>query len=148
MIRKQWAENHLYWTKEDWEKMLRTVESWINHGWHTQSHIIIMLSFAYSFSRGNICYEREKKVGQDQYESCHVSQHRGRKGWIFRWYFAGSLEGPCIFWDKNKVKIKVVNSRTKIVPVIESVLCERTWLSLKQDNTLPYSAYLTIQKLN
>ncbi|KAI1004975.1 hypothetical protein K3495_g3238 [Podosphaera aphanis] len=128
-IRKQWAEDHLHWTEEDWEKILWTDESWITDGWHTRTHIT-------------------RKVGQDLDESCLVSQHRGKKGWMFWGCFAGSQKGPCIFWDKYWGKINAESYCDKIAPVIESMLSDRPWLSLMQDNAPPHAARLRIQLLN
>ena len=33
-IRKQWVEDHLDWSSEDWEKILWTDETWITNGHH------------------------------------------------------------------------------------------------------------------
>lgn len=39
IIRKQWAEDHLGWTNEDWEKILWTDETWITDGQHTRAYV-------------------------------------------------------------------------------------------------------------
>ena len=100
------------------------------------------------FHKGKHLLRARKKVGQDLDESCLVPQHRGKKGWMFWGCFAGSMKGPCIFWDKDWGKINAENYCEQIVPVIESMLSERPWLSLVQDNAPPHAARSTIQLLN
>ena len=39
LMRRQWAEDHLGWTNEDWEKILWIDESWITEGPHTRAFV-------------------------------------------------------------------------------------------------------------
>ena len=38
-IHKQWAEDHLDWLSEDWEKILWTDETWITDGHHARAYV-------------------------------------------------------------------------------------------------------------
>lgn len=81
LARLLWAHKHRYWTREQWNLILWTDETWV-----TNKHRKIWVT-------------RRKWEGLE--DTCLVDKEARPKGWMFWGCFSGALGlGPGFFWEK------------------------------------------------
>ena len=81
-VRLQWAEEHLYWTKDQWYLIFWKDETWITDGRHTRTWVT-------------------RRRGEEFDSTCIVEREVKKKGCMFWGGFSGRLgKGPSLFWKK------------------------------------------------
>jgi hypothetical protein len=97
LARLAWAVEHLEWTKEQWNLMLWTDETWV-----TNRHTKIWVT-----RRSNEAYE----------DTCVIDKESKPHGWLFWGSFSGQLGlGPGLFWEKEWGSINSITYIEHIVP--------------------------------
>ncbi|VDB83531.1 Bgt-51803 [Blumeria graminis f. sp. tritici] len=79
--RREWAEAHHHWTCEYWTSVLWTDKTWVEDGRYSREWVTRSTSQGYN---ADCVVEKSKRVG-----------------WMFCSCFAGLVNGPCFFWEKE-----------------------------------------------
>lgn len=99
--RLRWAQEHVGWTREQWDKVLWSDETWVVGGPHRKQYVT-------------------RRQGEEYDDTCIVEKHQRKQGWMFWGSFSGHGKGPGVFWEKNWGSITSQSYREHIVPVIHN----------------------------
>ncbi len=99
LARLAWAYEHLSWTREQWNRILWTDETWV-----TNRH-------------GKIWVTR--RAGEEYDDTCVTDKEAKPHGWLFWGCFSGGLGlGPGLFWEKSWGSINQASYVEHTVPQI------------------------------
>nr|XP_001389473.2 beta-1,4-glucosidase [Aspergillus niger CBS 513.88] len=132
--RLAWAFEHLYWTRDQWNRILWTDETWVTSGFHKQIYVT-------------------RKAGEELDKTCLRTNPPRKRGWMFWASFYNNFKGPCLFWEKEWGTINAEGYIDRIVPIIDGYvrLVERNEhqrLQIMQDNAPGHASKTTIQEFN
>jgi len=97
LARLAWAIEHLNWTKEQWDLILWTDETWVTNR-HTKTWVT---------RTSNEAYE----------DTCVIDKEAKPHGWMFWGSFSGQLGlGPVLIWEKQWGSINSASYIEHIVP--------------------------------
>ena len=83
VARYAWAQEHRRWTKEQWNQILWSDETWITGGRHTRTWVT-------------------RRNDEALHEDCIVFRLPKKSGWMFWGCFSGGLgKGLSLFWEKD-----------------------------------------------
>ena len=100
-LRLAWALEHVNWTREQWDLILWTDETWVTDGRHRRVWVT-------------------RKSGEEYDPTCVDEKEKYRSGWMFWACFSGGLgKGPCLFWEKEWGSINKETYSQKILPLID-----------------------------
>jgi len=78
-IRRQWAEDHINWTEEQWNQILWTDKTWVQPGKHKKTKVT-------------------RRVGEALHPDCVEPKIQRRIGWMFWGSISGQYgKGPGLF---------------------------------------------------
>jgi hypothetical protein len=126
--RLQWALQHVSWSREQWELILWTDETWVTGGRHRKQWVT-------------------RRPGEELDPTCVIDKVRRRRGWMFWACFSGSRKGPCMFWEKEWGTINSQSYCERIVPIIQGWIRLSPELQLMQDGAPGHSAIDTAAEL-
>jgi transposase len=129
VARLQWAREHIDWTREQWETILWTDETWVLPGKHTRIWVT-------------------RAAGEEWDPTCIIEKIPRKQGWMFWGSFHGGIKGPGVFWEKDWGTINQTTYRERIVPVIHGWIRMHPHLSLMQDGAPGHAARATIEDLH
>lgn len=89
LMRRSRAEEHLYWTKENWDNILWSDKSWVTDGWLTQTWVTRIASVIASFVR-------EEKIWM---RFVSTERYMRNKIWMIWTLFWRILPNPYSFWE-------------------------------------------------
>jgi transposase len=127
-IRLEWAQEHVSWTREQWDTILWTDETWVTGGRHRKQWVT-------------------RRAGEELDPTCIIEKVRRRRGWMFWGCFNGTEKGPCLFWEKEWGTINQESYCERIVPIIDGWIRIHPELQLMQDGAPGHAAGSTIQEL-
>jgi transposase len=64
VLRLAWAHEHINWSREQWDEVLWTDETWITGGRHTRTWVT-------------------RRPGEEWIDTCIVEREQRKKGWMF-----------------------------------------------------------------
>ena len=112
LARLAWAYEHLSWTREQWNRILWTDETWV-----TNRHAKIWVT---------------RRAGEEYDDTCVIDKEAKPHGWLFWGCFSGELGlGPGLFWEKSWGSINQASYVEHTVPQIVAwiryiyILCQR-----------------------
>ncbi len=126
--RLSFAQEHLNWTREQWNQILWTDETWVTGSRHRKQYVT-------------------RKKGEELDPTCVLDRFQRRRGWMFWGCFSSNQKGPCVFWEKEWGKINSDTYCERIVPLIDGWLRLYPQLKLMQDNAPGHAAAGTITEL-
>lgn len=127
--RLAWALEHVNWTREQWCLILWTDETWVTGGKHRKQYVT-------------------RRAGEEWEDTCVLTKHRKRKGWMFWGCFHGNTKGPGIFWEKDWGTIGQATYCERTVPIIHGWLRMNPGIQLMQDGAPGHAAGDTRMELN
>ena len=125
--RLEWAQEHVNWTREQWNAILWTDETWVT-GYHRKHYVT-------------------RQIGEAYDQTCVNEKVRRPRGWMFWASFHDHIKGPCLFWEKSWGTINAASYRERIVPLIDDWMRNRQELVLMQDNAPGHTAAATLLDL-
>ena len=129
MKRLQWAIEHRNWTKEQWDSIMWSNETWVTDGKHTRQFVT-------------------RRVGEEYDPTCIVEKRPRKQGWMFWGTFSGRYgKGPSVFWEKSWGSIRSDSYIEHIVPTIHEYLSHHWDLVFMQDGAPGHSAKATVQEM-
>lgn len=126
--RLQWALEHENWTVEQWSSILWSDETWVKAGRHRKTFVT-------------------RKPGEEFNPTCVLERVQRQSGWMFWGSFHGSVNGPCLFWEKDWGSINQTTYCERIVPIVDGYLRMNPTLVFMQDNAPGHAAQLTQDEL-
>jgi ketohexokinase/beta-glucosidase len=127
-IRLAWAEEHVYWTWEDWAYILWSDESWILPGKHKKVKVT-------------------RRPGEELHRDCVEPKVQRKIGWMFWGCISGLYgKGPGVFWEKDWGTITSASYLQRIAPILQDYTLHRG-LVYMQDNASGHAAKATIETL-
>jgi hypothetical protein len=130
-LRLTWAEEHKYWTDEQWDEICWSDESWVQPGYH----------------RRQWC---TRKIGPSELFHPDCVQHKWQRriGWMFWGCISGKYgKGKGLFWEKEWKTITTQSYCEHTVPVIYTYLFHHPGLSFQQDGGSGHNAVATLALL-
>ena len=127
--RLEWSLEHLNWTKEQWNFILWSDETWVNGTRHQRVWVT-------------------RRAHEELDPTCIVPRLRRQGGWMFWGCFAGIQKGPCLFWEKDWGTINKESYCERIVPLVHGWIRMHPELQFMQDNAPGHAANFTIQELS
>ena len=128
--RYAFAQAHLNWTREQWNAILWTDETWIMGGRHTRTWVT-------------------RRPGEELDPTCVIDKSRARSGWMFWGCFSGIAgKGPSLFWEKEWGTINKDSYTERIVLLIDGWLRMHPGQTLMQDGASGHRAQSTLDKLH
>lgn len=123
--RLEWAQEHINWTDEQWDKILWSDETWAQPGKHTRIWVT--------------CREDER-----EHPDCVQPRYQRKIGWMF-W---GSISGKYgrhkgLFWEKDWETINEGSYCGIIIPVVDEILQQYPELHFQQDNAKGHASAFT-----
>jgi transposase len=104
--RLAWAHEHLNWTREQWDQILWTDETWVTGGTHQPQFVT-------------------RRQGEENDPTCIQEKIRKKKGWMFWGCFSGvSGKGPGLFWEKEWGSINQYSYQEHTLPLIDAWIHE------------------------
>ena len=128
LLRLAWAHEHLNWTKEQWQTILWSDETWVNGSRHKKIYVT-------------------RRAHEEYDPTCIVPRLPGKGGWMFWGCFSGKIKGPCVFWEKDWGKINKESYSEHIIPVVEGWMKLTSGLLFMQDNAPGHAAKYTREEL-
>jgi len=125
--RLEWAIEHVNWSKEQWNLILWSDETWITGHKHRRTLVT-------------------RKVSEELNADCIVERVPRPKGWMFWGCFSANIKGPSLFWEKEWGTIKSENYCERVVPLIQGWIRLNPGLQFMQDNAPAHSARATIEE--
>ena len=95
LLRLAWAYEHLNWTKEQWETILWSDETWVNGSRHRNIYVT-------------------RRPHEEYDPTCIIPRLPRKGGWMFWGCFFGKTKGPGVFWEKDGAK----STRSPIVSIL------------------------------
>ncbi|OAL38310.1 hypothetical protein AYO20_02369 [Fonsecaea nubica] len=126
--RLEWALEHRSWTKEQWNQILWSDETWITGYRHRRTFVT-------------------RKAGEELNSDCIVERVPRPRGWMFWGSFNANIKGPSLFWEKEWGSITSETYCERIVPLIQGWIRLNPGLLYMQDNAPAHAARLTIDEL-
>lgn len=99
--RLAWALEHVDWTIKEWESILWSDETWVNHS-HRKRRIWRM-------------------PGEEHNETCIVNSGK-MKGWMWWGTFHGSTKGPAVFWEPSWGTIGALSYRVSLLSHVKEYI--------------------------
>lgn len=127
-LRKQFAEDHKDWSREQWCLILWSDESWVTGGKHRKQWVT-------------------RRAHEELNDTCVVVKQRRCRGWMFWGCFNGTTKGPGLFWEKEWGPINSDTYCERIVPIIDGWLRLNPYLSFMQDNAPGHAAAATLAEM-
>ena len=127
-IRKRWAEEHQYWTYDDWKLVLWSDETWVTGGLPGRTWVT-------------------RKPNEELEDDCIVDSGRKGNGWMFWGSFSGDTKGPSLFWEKVWGTMTGERYCEKIITLVYGWTAKCPSLKFMQDNAPCHSARSTIREL-
>lgn len=129
LLRLAWAREHVNWTKEQWESILWSDETWVNGIRHRKIWVI-------------------RRSNEEYDPTCLITRAPGRgPGWMFWACFFGSKKGSCLFWEKDWGTINKQSYCERIVPLVHGWMMMSSSLLFVQDNAPGHAAQYTRDEL-
>ncbi|KAF6802683.1 hypothetical protein CPLU01_16146, partial [Colletotrichum plurivorum] len=127
--RLAWAQEHRYWTIDQWRSILWSDETWITGGHHRKQYVT-------------------RRLGEEWDPTCVIERHQRKQGWMFWGCFSGNRKGPGILWDRDWGTITAESYQQRTIPIIDGWirLCHQMYgddLILMQDGAPSHSAATT-----
>jgi Transposase. len=120
-IRRQWAQDHLNWTEEQWFMVFWTDETWVKPGRHRKVRVT-------------------RRRGEALHPDCVEPKVQRKIGWMFWGGISGLWgKGPGLFWEKSWGTINSESYCEHIVPLMADYVNSRGLL-LMQDNAGGHAA--------
>jgi len=104
--RLDWATEYVNWTREQWNKILWTDETWVTSKYHRRIYVT-------------------RKAGEEFDETCTRERHQRLGGWMFWGAFFDNQKGPSLFWEKEWGTITTQAYCERVVPLIDGII--RLW---------------------
>ena len=101
--RLAWAHEHLHWTKEQWNCILWSDETWTYGVRHRRTFVT-------------------RRKYEAFYPDCVVPRPPNKGGWMFWGCFWGNTKGPGLFWEKDWGSISSATYRKLIIPVVDDYI--------------------------
>ncbi len=123
--RLQFALDHLAWTRQDWNKILWSDETWVTDGKHRPTW-----------------YTRMPHEVLDP--AVVAGSEPKRPGWMFWGSFSGEHGlGPSLVWEKEWGTINANSYGDRILPLVHGWMRMHPELQFMQDNAPAHSSYQT-----
>ena len=128
--RLEWAEEHINWTDEQWDKVLWSDETWAQPGRHTRIWVT-------------------RRKGEQDHKDCVQSRHQRKIGWMFWECISGKYgRHRGLFWEKDWENINAGSYSGIIIPIVDEILQEYPELIFQQDNAKGHAATFTQEVLD
>ena len=124
VLRLAWAQERIYWTKEQWKTILWSDETWVTPHRHRKTFLTM---------------RNDETLTPD----CVLPKERRPKGWMFWGCFYGSNKGTGIFWEKSWGSIDAESYQEHICPTIIAYIDNYPSLRFMQDNAPGHKAAST-----
>ena len=85
--------------------------------------------------------------GEELLPECIEGKRQRQEGWMFWACFAGDVDGPFIFWEKEWGTIDSESYSARIIPIVHGWIRMHPSLQFMQDNAPGHAAKATIQEL-
>lgn len=132
-LRLAWALEHVNWTREQWNKILWTDETWVTSIYHRTIYVT-------------------RRAGEEFDDTCVRERVSHAPGWMFWGSFYGDQKGPCLFWEKEWKTINSVRYTERIVPLIDGMVTmarnNHHYLTVMQDGAPSHRNLLTLDELH
>jgi DNA-binding Lrp family transcriptional regulator len=128
--RYAWAQEHRHWTREQWNTILWSDETWVTGGRHTRTWVT-------------------RRSNEVLHEDCIVHKLPKRKGWMFWASFSGGLgKGPSLFWEKDWGTINAASYCEHTLPLLHAWQRLHPELDIMQDSAPGHVARITLDEIN
>ena len=123
--RLAWATEHRHWTREQWDNILWSDETWVTAGPHTRVWVT-------------------RKTDEVLHHDCVVERYPRRQGWMFWACFSGGLgKGPHLFWEKDWGTIGSESYCARILPLLHGWQRLHPELQVMHDGAPGHAAAMT-----
>jgi transposase len=130
VLRLEFANQHINWTKEQWSHILWSDETWVTYGRHRKTYVT-------------------RRQHEELNPTCVVERLQRKPGWMFWGSFAGTEKGPSLFWEKSWGSITSERYCERIVPLVDTWRRSpgREAIVLMQDNAPAHASKDTSREL-
>ena len=125
--RLEFAREHAHWTRDDWNKVIWSDETWIQPGRHTRTWV-------------------SRRPGEQLDDTCLIDAEQRKPGFMFWACFCGFGKGPFHIWNADSDVQGSINSENYIryiLPKIENYSRQYPGLLFMHDNAPAHSSRAT-----
>jgi ketohexokinase/beta-glucosidase len=128
--RLKWAQEHVHWSRQQWDSILWTDESMF-HARNTYRTWVT------------------RRPGEEFREDCVAAKARGGNSWMIWGCFSGAAGlGPLLIWDKDWGKVNSETYCQHTLPLIEGWLKTHPGHLFMQDNAAMHYSKYTREEMN